>query len=788
MKRYIIFLFFLFIIILACPLFLAAGETVDQKIAHLEQQLQTASGKEKADLLNDLAYLLYPQSPEKCIKYAREALALAQTLDYPEGEALAYNNIATGYAVNGHYKEALDNFNRALPIFRRTGNSEGVSRTLNNQGNVYTAKSDYDDALDAYKQSLEIARKADLKKRIAIARGNLGNLFAKLSQFEDSLEHHLEALKLHEKLGDRFRVALTSANIGRLHLNMGNYPQAQTYLEKALAAYRETGAMARVCDTLTSIGYLYMIRGKFPMALEYLQKAMAKSKKAGYTRGAAAALDGIGGVYREMKDYQNALVHFKQSLALYEQINFKKTISLTLEHIGTVYLESNQPRLALSYFQRALRIEEELEDKKKIITARIAVSKTYIQLRDFAAAAAVLEQSLRMAIEIKSKHRTKECYLALTALYTAKGDFKNALHFHKLYHKTDREILNESSSSRVNRLQAKYEAEKKEKEIAILEQEKKISQLELGRARMTRNTFIAGFILVLAILATLFRKYLYLFSFWKKQSYVGRFRLMDKVGAGAMGSVYKAHNLMDKSDIAAVKILRDELFGDTNSKIRFKREAAIIDKLDHPNIIRIYEVGLARDKLFIAMEFLAGRTLERVIEEESLLPFPRCLHLMRQIAAAVEYIHRSKIIHRDLKPGNIMLIEENNDPDFVKLLDFGLARTEFHTRLTQSGNFVGTLEYMAPEQVLDGLSAPANDIFSMGVIFYYLLSGRKPFAGETVLEIMKLLVTAEPPPLSQLRPETPRDLEKLITAMISKEFTQRPTATTVTTILKQINP
>jgi serine/threonine-protein kinase len=291
---------------------------------------------------------------------------------------------------------------------------------------------------------------------------------------------------------------------------------------------------------------------------------------------------------------------------------------------------------------------------------------------------------------------------------------------------------------------------------------------------------------VLIIFVLLFKKYMYLFSFWKKQKYIGQFRLMEKLGSGGMGTVYKAQNLMDKSDIVAVKILRDDLFNSISNQKRFKREATIIDKLSHSNIIKLFEIGFLKDKIFIAMELLEGKTLEEKIKEAGQLSIRVGIHIMRQISDAIAYIHSKNIIHRDLKPANIIIIETDNDSNFVKLLDFGLAKMELESQLTQSGNFIGTLEYVAPEQILDAHSIPANDIFSMGVIFYNILCGKRPFAGENAIEVMRKIIMKEPVRVSEFRPEIPGVLNDLVMAMIDKQPARRPSAKFIHNTLQRL--
>jgi tRNA A-37 threonylcarbamoyl transferase component Bud32/tetrahydromethanopterin S-methyltransferase subunit G len=386
---------------------------------------------------------------------------------------------------------------------------------------------------------------------------------------------------------------------------------------------------------------------------------------------------------------------------------------------------------------------------------------------------------LKIAGELKAKSSIASIYNNLYYLYEAKGDYKTANETLLLLYETEKQIFDEKSSQQINQLQEKYEAEKRAQEIDALKKNNEIQQLKLSREIITRYGLIIGLILVSVILLLVFKKYLYLFAFWKKQKHIGRFRLMDKIASGGMGTIFKAHSIHDKSDFAAVKILRDELFSDATNKKRFKREAAIIDKLEHPNIIKILERGESKQTLFIAMEYLEGKTLEHKIDEEGPLRLEESLDIMVQISDVIAFIHSKNIIHRDLKPANIMLIEKNGSPNFVKLLDFGLARMELETRLTQSGNLIGTLQYLAPEQVLDAHSAPTNDIFSMGVTCYYILSGKNPFAGETAIDIMRQIIIKEPVRVSELRPDIPKELDKLVMQMMNKEPGERPSAKSI---------
>lgn len=285
------------------------------------------------------------------------------------------------------------------------------------------------------------------------------------------------------------------------------------------------------------------------------------------------------------------------------------------------------------------------------------------------------------------------------------------------------------------------------------------------------------------------KRYITFFAFWKKEKYIGKFRLLERIGSGGMGTIYKAVDTIEKSGVVALKVLRDELFKDENHRKRFIREAAIIDQLDHPNIVKVIERGQHQEKLFIVMEYLQGKTLAAKIAEEEKMDLMEILDIISQIARALKKIHSHGIVHRDLKPENVMLIEKGGKRNFVKLLDFGLAKTEHQSKLTQVGTVLGTLNYMSPEQISHGDYSLATDIYSLGVIFYETTTGRIPFPGGKsgkMTQIMGKILTDTPTEPIQLRPDLSPKSNELIMQMMEKDRILRPTVELVLQRLEEI--
>jgi len=263
---------------------------------------------------------------------------------------------------------------------------------------------------------------------------------------------------------------------------------------------------------------------------------------------------------------------------------------------------------------------------------------------------------------------------------------------------------------------------------------------------------------------------------------VGHFEILAELGRGGMAIVYKARQTnLDR--IVALKVLRPELARDTLYVARFRLEARSVARLEHPHIVPIYEVGEKDDLHFIAMQYIPGRTLRDLMQEQPALSIERVLGLLTQMSAALDYAHRCGIIHRDIKPSNVMLTETN----WVYLTDFGLARAITAEKgLTAAGMVIGTPEYMSPEQA-QGLPniGPSTDTYALGVILYELLTGELPFEGETAVATLAARIMYDPKPPSHFRADLARPVEAVMLRALAREPTQRfQSATQLVTALQ----
>jgi hypothetical protein len=250
---------------------------------------------------------------------------------------------------------------------------------------------------------------------------------------------------------------------------------------------------------------------------------------------------------------------------------------------------------------------------------------------------------------------------------------------------------------------------------------------------------------------------------------LGPCRIEERLAAGGMGVVYRArHSLLDQD--VAVKVLAPSLAADQEYVTRFFREAGAAGQIDHPNVIRVIDVGKFEDRYYLVMEYVAGDTLDRLIDMERRLSLERATKFVREVASGLAAAHRAGIIHRDIKPGNI-IVSPDGKPH---LTDFGLARhTEAKKGLTIEGTFLGTPEYASPEQVEGKKLDHRTDLYSLGVTYYQLLSGTLPFLGESPMEIAIKRTKEDPRPLENAFPNADSRSCSIVKKLLRVEPGQR---------------
>jgi len=259
---------------------------------------------------------------------------------------------------------------------------------------------------------------------------------------------------------------------------------------------------------------------------------------------------------------------------------------------------------------------------------------------------------------------------------------------------------------------------------------------------------------------------------------LGQYQLLDRLGAGGMGEVYRAEHLMLRRP-CAIKLIRPERAGDAENLRRFEREVQATATLTNWHTVEIYDFGHAIDGTFYyAMEYLPGLTLDQLVTRYGPVTPGRAIHLLRQICVALREAHSIGLIHRDIKPGNVIVGERGGFSDVAKLLDFGLVRAEHlegdSEKITHTGALVGTPAHMSPEQASGEVVDSRTDIYSLGAVAYFLLAGRPPFVEKSPLRMVAAHLRDQPTRFAELAIEVPADLQSVIWQCLAKRPEQRP--------------
>lgn len=247
----------------------------------------------------------------------------------------------------------------------------------------------------------------------------------------------------------------------------------------------------------------------------------------------------------------------------------------------------------------------------------------------------------------------------------------------------------------------------------------------------------------------------------------GRYEIVDKIGRGGMGEVYRARDTRLGRDVA-LKFIPAALFADKSLRTRFEREARSAGSLNHPNIVTIHELGEHDGRLFIAMELVDGAALRRLIDERP-LALDDAIGYSVQVAEGLAKAHAAEITHRDIKPGNIVVDTDGR----CRLLDFGLASLSGATQLTAENTTIGTIAYMSPEQLSGAPADSRSDLWSLGVVLYEMIAGRAPFRGENAAAVAHAINSTDPEPITAVRTGVPRDLERIVHKLLQKDPARR---------------
>ncbi|MBE9467331.1 MAG: tetratricopeptide repeat protein [Bacteroidetes bacterium] len=522
-----------------------ANTTIDS----LKNKLKTTENKEKIKILNDLSFKYCFINEDSTLKYSKEAIQLSDKICYSLGKARSLKNIGILYYFKSDFEKSLSYYKQSLDIYKLLGNETGEAKVLNNISIVYLQLGDLKEALKYNFKALRIHEKNDNTDHIASSLNNIGVIYQNINEYDSSLLYFNKSLKLVKDKSNNREIANTLNNIGAVYRDWSDYDNALIYFNKSLKIQKQNGNKMGIAKSENNIGEIYCLLGKYKKSIRHYQKALKSREELGNEQGIASTILHIGEVYVDWKDYERAINCFQEALKIQKQIKHKQGIAISLNNIGGIYSTLNLFDKSLDYYEEALKINKEIGNKLGIgnsyqciglifLNKKINFQKSlfffkksliiYTKINNYEGQISVLNsigcyykrtKDYKKAIEyftksinIAKKHNL--CteiinnYKSLSEIYEVTGNYKKSLLYSQKHHKLNDSIFNEKSKTIIADFQTKYKTSKKEKEIQILKQEKKINEYELKKQTLLTNLFIIGFFIVFIFIGLIIHAYL----------------------------------------------------------------------------------------------------------------------------------------------------------------------------------------------------------------------------------------------------------------------------------------
>ncbi len=425
-------------------------------IDSLETVLKTA--KEDTNKVNTLNFLgrelINTGDYDKAKEYATVALSLSQKINLPDGsyefkkgEAKSYRIIGIIYYFQGNYPAALKNHLEALKLYEKTEDKKGIAASYSNIGLVYQNQGQYEDALKNDLAALKIQTAIKDSPSIAITYNNMGIINKEHGNYEEALKNHFAALKIREEIGDKQGVAMSYVNIGNAYLEISNYPDALKNYFASLKISEEIGYKQGIASNDINIGRIYVLQLNYNEAIKYLMIALKIGKEIGDKQGIAESYLSLAIIYNKQSHNDESLKNNLEARKIFEEIGDMSNVADAYNHAG----------------------------------------ETYVNMGKYDDALLNLNKGLKIATSINEKRIMREIYSLMAEVYKKLNDYKKAFEYHSLYSEIKDTILNESNSKQIAEMKTKYETEKKDKEIQLLNKDKEIQATELKRQTLIRN-------------------------------------------------------------------------------------------------------------------------------------------------------------------------------------------------------------------------------------------------------------------------------------------------------------
>ena len=595
--------------------------------------------------------------------------------------------------------------------------------------------------LELSSQACEMSQRLHYQRGEANSQLWMGVAQWYMSDFERALSTLLEATTNFAHMDDATGSAKVGVCIGSVYRSLGDQDQAflesiesAEFFHRACDPFWESLARLSLAMTSYEIGDL---EGTMKQSKSILE--LMKSDPESWIRG--RALQMMGAVHSRTGNHREAFEHCLQSLKVCRAAGYSMGEARALQDLGSEHERLGNREKAFQCYSESLSIRKDIYQREAQSTTLISLGNLFKQ-EDSARAISYLEEALGIATEVGAKTRISQAHRALCEVYEGRKDLAGAIKHLKLHQLIQEQVFEEQSKLRVYNLRVRFEAEKREREA------------EIARLKESLDEGVA----------------------------LGSYRMVERLGSGGMGEVWRGqHRLLARA--AAVKVIRA---GDPDRPEhkelaqRFEREARVTANLRSPHTVHLYDFGISESGAFYyVMELLEGLDLKIMVEKHGPLEPERAVILLRQACRSLAEAHERGLVHRDIKPANLYVTNLGTEYDFLKVLDFGMVKTEpgeDTAQLTLPDVFLGTPAFLAPELIHRKQTIDARaDLYSLGCTAFWVLTGRCVFQAGTAAEILVHHMHSPPSRLSDVSElEIPELLEEIVLQCLEKNPDQRP--------------
>lgn len=628
-----------------------------------------------------------------------------------------------------------------LELFNEPGDSIEKVDVLNQLSETILFAGEPGSVFEIFDEAIAMARRLGYTRGEAYALFYLGTANWLVSKLELALATLLEADANFRGIDDASGRAKVRLIVGSVYRSLGDLHQAFLEGQEAVDDFVASGDIVWEARARISLAHTLLELGDFESVRKNCERILELREASDEQWIVGRALAGIGAALDAAGNQREALGYHLRALKIFEAAGHRMGEARALHELGRSYEHLGDRRRAMEFYSQGLRLREEIDQREAQCTSLIALGNLVLA-DDTERALGYLRRALEVAEHAGAKPRIYQAHLALSRVHKARGELAEALEHHQAYHDVHAEVTRFTSGMRMKNLRTIFEAERKarEEEIARLKE-----SLEEGTS-------------------------------------LGSYRLIERLGAGGMGEVWRGeHRLLARP--AAVKVIRAPASATPEYERlvqRFRREAEVTASLRSPHTVQLFDFGVSDGGTFhYVMELLDGMDTRQIVERFGPIAPERVIYLLRQACRSLAEAHDNGLVHRDIKPANLFASILGGEYDFLKVLDFGMVKIgidDGDMQLTVAGSLVATPAFVAPEWVTgDGPSDGRSDLYSLGCTAFWMLTGIPVFQAKTPTAMLMAHVTTVPPLVSRLSEHPiPEPLEKLIAQCLAKHPDARP--------------